>query len=116
MEQCYGLMLAIAAVLAVGLGIAIAVVVMLWKKDKIRLKEEAEEQYKKGKEEAADIIRMTIDKIQDDKGKLSDMSEKDLMVETMLALGSYGRRLDRIEEKIIAISNYKAFIVISFLL
>lgn len=96
-----------------------------WKKDKHRLLEEtdrkceeikremtehAENRYKAGKQDAVDVIRTTIDTIQNDKEEFEKMDEKNLLVETMLALGSYARRLDRIEEKIKIISNYNLYI------
>lgn len=89
---------------------AIAVIILKYKKDKIRWKQEVDDNFRRGKEEATDVIRMTIDKVQDDKSKLVTMSEKDLMIETMLALGGYGRRIDRIEEKMQVIINYKVCI------
>lgn len=69
----------------------------------------ATDNFRKGKEEAADFVRLTIDKVQEDKNKLNEMSDKELLIETMLALGGYGRRLDRIEEKLQGIYNYKAY-------
>lgn len=110
MEEYYGNILVILLVVIAVMVIVFIVIIMWWKNDKVKWEEKAQECYKRGKEEADEVIRITIDKIQDDKKKLSEMTEKELMVETMLVLGSYGRRLDRIEDKIIAISNYKAYI------
>ena len=50
-----------------------------------------------------------MDKIQDDKIKLKEMSDRELMTETLIALAGYGRRLDRIEEKLQGVYNYKAY-------
>ena len=69
----------------------------------------AADNLKRGKEEASDFIRLTMDKVQEDKNKLNEMSDRGLMIETMLALAGHGRRLDRIEEKLQGIYNYKAY-------
>lgn len=109
-KSTFGILMGIMIVFCV---LCIATLVLLFLKyvnDKTRWKEEAEERFKAGKEEAASIIRMTMDQIQTDRGKFVGMSEKELMVETMMALGSYGRRIDRIEDKIECISNYKEHI------
>lgn len=80
------------------------------KEEKQKWEQIAEDNYARGKDEASDIIRETCDKIEEDKEKISQLSDREILVETMLALGSYGRRLDRIETKIQCITNYKAYI------
>lgn len=72
-----------------------------------KLEQIANDNYKKGKDEVTEILKNTIDKIADDRVKFDSMSEKELMVETMITLGSYGRRLDRIEDNI---ANYRKYI------
>lgn len=69
----------------------------------------AADNLKRGKEEAADFIKLTIDKVQEDKNKINEMSDRELMAEAVLALAGHGRRLDRIEEKLQGIYNYKAY-------
>ena len=78
-------------------------------KTKKSVEQIAADNLKRGKEEASDFIRLTLDKVQEDKNKLNEMSDRDLMIETMLALSGHGRRLDRIEEKLQGIYNYKAY-------
>lgn len=87
----------------------IAVLVLKGKRDKIRAEEKAEERYQKGRQEVTDIMKMTMDQIQDDRKKLSAMPEKDIMIEAMVALGGYGRRLDRMEAMLQCLSNYTAY-------
>ncbi|MBE5866117.1 MAG: hypothetical protein E7292_07890 [Lachnospiraceae bacterium] len=99
----------IVSILLVAAIILIIVGAFKYKKDKEKWSIEAEDSFKRGKEEAADFIRMTMDKVQEDKTKLEAMSEKELLVETMLVLGGYGRRLDRMEEKMQSLINYKAY-------
>lgn len=78
-------------------------------KTKKNIEQVASDNLKRGREEAADFVRCTMDKVQDDKNKLNEMSDRELLIETMLALAGYGRRLDRIEEKIQGVYNYKAY-------
>lgn len=90
--------------------IAVAVIITLilkYKNDIRKLEQMSNENYQKGKDEVTEILKNTIDKIADDKIKFNSMSEKELMVETMIALGSYSRRLDRIEENV---TNYKYYV------
>ena len=68
-------------------------------KTKKNIEQVASDNLKRGREEAADFVRCTMDKVQDDKNKLNEMSDRELLIETMLALAGYGRRLDRIEER-----------------
>lgn len=87
------------------------IVVLLIKLSKTNKKVEqiAADNLKRGKEEAAEFVRLTMDKVQEDKNRLNEMSDRELMIETMLALAGHGRRLDRIEEKLQGIYNYKAY-------
>ena len=102
----YAIIITVIAVLCVA-----GIILLMIKLSKIKKNVEqiAADNLKKGKEEAADFIRLTIDKVQEDKNKLNEMSDRELMIETMLALAGHGRRLDRIEEKLQGIYNYKAY-------
>ncbi len=87
----------------------VAVLVFKYKKDKEKWIRNSEESFNRGKETAADIVRMTMDRVQEDKKRFIEMDFRDLQVEMMLALCSYGRRMDRIEEKIQSVVNLKVY-------
>lgn len=82
--------------------------VLKYKRDKNKWALEVEDSFQKGKFEGEEVVRTTIDKITEDKLKWGTMCEKDLIVEALLALGTYGRRLDRMEEKVQYLIDYKA--------
>lgn len=99
----------IITVIAVLCGAGIIFLLIKLSATKKSVEQIAADNLKKGKEEAADFIRITMDKVQEDKSKLNEMSDRELMIETMLALAGHSRRLDRIEEKLQGIYNYKAY-------
>lgn len=70
----------------------------------------AEDNYHRGKDDASQLLRETYDKIEEDKNKLSLLSDRELILQILLALGSYGRRLDRMDTKLKCITNYKAYL------
>jgi chromosome segregation ATPase len=90
--------------------IAIWIMTLKHKKEQQQWEKIAEDNYTKGKEESADIIRETCDRIEEDKEKLAQLSDRELLVEIMLALGTYARRIDRMDAKLQCITNYKAYI------
>lgn len=83
---------------------------MKYKKDKAKWEQIAENNYEQGKDEAYEIVKSTCDQIEEDKTKLSELSDHELLIEIMLALGSYGRRIDRIDAKLKCITNYRVYI------
>lgn len=99
-----------------GMIVALIAAIIIWfliqknNQDREKWKQIANDNFFKGKDSVSDIVRETCDKIEEDREKLSKMSDRELMVEIMLALGSYSRRIDRIEAKIQCITNYKAYI------
>ena len=97
-------------VVAVIAAAAIWIFYMKYKKDREMWKQIAEDSYNRGKDEASEIVRSTCDQIEEDKAKLAELSDRKLLIDIMLALGSYGRRLDRIDAKLKCIKNYKAYI------
>lgn len=99
---CMGVSLLLTLLLIAGL-------VFKYKKDKEKWIRNSEESFNRGKETAADVVRMTMDRIQEDKKRFAEMDFRDLQVEMMLALCSYGRRMDRIEEKIQSVVNLKVY-------
>lgn len=96
------------------LSISLTVTIILFVKSRKKWMQNSQDQYLKGKEEgkteAVGIINETINRIEDDKNKLNQMSEKELMVSTMMALASYGRRLDETNSRLDTITDYKAYI------
>lgn len=102
-------------VVAVIAAAAIWIFYMKYKKDREMWKQIAEDSYNRGKDEASEIVRSTCDQIEEDKAKLAELSDRKLLIDIMLALGSYGRRLDRIDAKLKCITNYKAYIRLSAL-
>lgn len=69
----------------------------------------AEDQYRLGRDEAAQLLRDTCDKITRDREQLEGRTEKELLIQTLLTLDSYSRRMDRLEEKLRCISHYKTY-------
>lgn len=96
------------------LAISLTVTIIVFVKSRKKWKEVSYNQYLKGKEEgkteAVSIINATINSIESDRNKLNQMSEKELMVSTMMALASYGRRLDETNERLLSITDYKVYI------
>ena len=90
--------------------IAFVVFFLLFRKEREKWEQYAEAKYAQGKEEANNIIRNTIDQIEEDKTRLLQLSDRELLVEIMLALGSQGRRLDRVEDKTKCIVDYQKYI------
>lgn len=104
--EIYAIIITVISILCVA-GITILLVKLI--KTNKKIEQIAADNLKRGKEEAADFMRLTMDKVQEDKNRLNGMSDKELMIETMLALAGHGRRLDRIEGKLQGIYNYKAY-------
>lgn len=108
------IMIALIGILFI-LSIALTVTIILFVKSRNKWKQTSENQYIKGKEdgktEAISVINSTINKIEDDKDKLNQMSEKQLMVSTMMALAGYGRRLDETNARLDTIVDYKSYIL-----
>ena len=76
------------------------------KADASRWRRTAEQRYKEGRSEASEMLRSAVDQIADDKVRLGAMSERDLMTEAMLALGSLARRMDRMEDCLHSFSRF----------
>lgn len=107
--------LALIAIIIFGLLlIALVVTIIVFVKSRNKWMLNSQNQYLKGKEdgktEAISIINATINSIENDKNKLNQMSEKELMVSTMMALASYGRRLDETNARLQSINDYKIYI------
>ena len=94
--------------------ISLTVTIVIFIKSRKKWKLDSENQYIKGKEDgktdAISVINATINSIENDKNKLNQMSEKELMVSTMMALASYGRRLDETNARLETITDYKTYI------
>ena len=91
-------------------GIVICCLVIRQKRDRQKWKRIAEDNYSKGKDAGSDVLRATCDKIEDDRKQLAEQSEKDLLIEIMLALSSCGRRMDRMDDKLRVITNYRSYL------
>ena len=72
---------------------------------KKKIKEIEASAFQNGKNEANRELRETVDKIEENRGKYVSMTEKELLVETMMALASYGRRIDRIEDNLASLND-----------
>lgn len=70
----------------------------------------AEDNLRAGKEEAADIIRRTMDSVSAEKDRMAALDEKAILIEAMTALAAQSRRLDRMEEKMEVVVSYTASI------
>ena len=81
-----------------------------YKKEKQHWSTVADENLRKGQDEAAEIIKRTIDTVNEDRRTVEKMSEKQLLVEIMLALGGQNRRFDRMEEKVQWLINCRSYI------
>lgn len=96
------------------LTISLTVTIILFVKSRKKWLLNSQNQYLKGREEgkteAVGIINKTINRIENDRDKLNQMSEKELLVSTMMALASYGRRMDETNARLDTITDYKAYI------
>lgn len=96
------------------LAISLTVTIILFVKSRKKWLLNSQNQYLKGREEgkteAVGIINETINRIENDRDKLNQMSEKELLVSTMMALASYGRRMDETNARLDTITDYKAYI------
>lgn len=90
--------------------VIICVLMIRQREERQKWKKIAADNYARGQDEASELLKATCDKIEQERQRLEEQSEKDLLVEIMLALGSYGRRLDRIDGKLRCISSYKTYI------
>lgn len=70
----------------------------------------AEDNYLLGKDEAADLLRQTCDKIAEDRQLLAGRSERAILTEILLTLDSQSRRMDRMDDKLRCISHYKSYL------
>lgn len=102
----YVLIITMAAVILFG----IPIIVYSHRKKIKRLEEEANKSYIAGKEEAVSYYREVLDRIPSDLNTLNSMSEKELLVNIVKSLAGYGRRIDRIEDKLSYIYNYQKYI------
>lgn len=81
-----------------------------YEKEIRRLQKAAEDSYTRGRDEASELLRRTCDKIEEERGNLEICSDRELMIRIMLSMGSFGRRMDRIEEKLEVITHYKDYL------
>lgn len=70
----------------------------------------AQDNYLLGKDEAADLLRQTCDKIAEDRQLLAGRSERAILTEILLTLDSQSRRMDRMDDKLKCISHYKTYL------
>lgn len=70
----------------------------------------AEDNYLLGKDEAADLLRQTCDKIAEDRELLAGYSERALLTQILLTLDGQSRRMDRMDDKLKCISHYKTYL------
>ena len=90
--------------------IAIWILTLKHKKDKLEWERKIDDSYTRGKDDASEMLRTTYDQIEEDKNKLDALTDRELLVQIMMALGTYGRRMDRIDGKLKCIANYQAYI------
>ncbi len=109
METVLTVLVVLFAVLLVGCAILILYLRQEKKRNEVKWKEEAEAQFCRGHEAAEQIAREAVEKVRTDKEKYSEMEEKELLLEVLLSLGTYERRLDGIEQKVRFISSYRAY-------
>lgn len=69
----------------------------------------AEENYLLGKGEFSEFLRETCDRIAEDTDALAHRSDRELLLQILLTLGSYERRMDRMEDKLRIISHYRSY-------
>ena len=106
MESTY-IVVIIIFLLVMVLGICICILV--FRKQKQKWLDYAEMRYSQGKDESTDFVRRTIESVHLDKERYSSMQEKELLVEVMMTLGGHARRLDRMEDKLGSIINFKEY-------
>ena len=104
------------AALITGLVVVCISAVVIWcmlkqhNTEKQRWEQIAVDSFNRGKDEATETMRKTCDRVEEDKIKLSELADRELLIDTMLALAAHGRRLDRIDDKLKCITNYQAYI------
>lgn len=72
-----------------------------------RWQRKTDEEIRKMEDKSKHDMVLLKDRIQGDKEKLAMMDEKELLVETMVSIGKLARRMDRIEETVGVVKNYK---------
>ena len=80
------------------------------KKEKAIWENLTEEKIHQIKSESTEYIRNTIDKISSTAQEYATKSDRDMLMSIILALDTYGRRIDRIDDKLDGIYNYKSYI------
>lgn len=90
--------------------IAIGIFYLFYRHQKKKWISAAEDNLRAGKEEAADIIRRTMDSVSAEKDRMTALDEKTILIEAMTALAAQSRRLDRMEEKMEVVVSYTASI------
>ena len=71
-----------------------------------KLRRMADQKYREGRSEAAELLRAAVDQIASDQAQLQGMTEKELMMEAMKALSGLGRRMDRMEDSLRSVSQF----------
>lgn len=66
--------------------------------DAARWKRIADQKYKEGRSEASQILRAAVDQITDEKSRITQMTDRELLTEAVLGIAGLGRRLDRVED------------------
>ena len=90
-------------------GVILCCLIIRQQRERQKWKKIAADNYSRGQDEASELLKSTCDRIEQERQRLEETSEKDLLVDSMLALGSYGRRIDRIDNKLRTISSYKTY-------
>lgn len=75
-----------------------------------KLERRNEDSYSRGLDDASSLLRETCDSIETEKQRLAVLSDRELLLEILLALGSCGRRMDRMEEKLRLITHYRDYL------
>lgn len=90
--------------------IAMGILYLYFRRERKRWQSTAEDNLRAGKEEAADIIRRTMDTVNADAKRMEALPEKEILIEAMTALAAQSRRMDRMEEKMEIVVDYSASI------
>jgi len=86
------------------------ILTMKHRKEQRKWERVAQDNYTRGQDDASQLLRDTYDKIEADRNQLSILSDREILMQIMEALGSYGRRLDRVDAKLQFVTHYKTYI------
>lgn len=94
----------------IAVGVVLIIQFFKHKREKLEWEREAQEKCSQLNSELNEYIRNTYDNISDNSKDYENKSEREILMDVIMALATYGRRIDRIDDKLDGIYNYKSYI------